>query len=288
MVLFTFCGSTIPDRVNIGPINLRMRRFISRPLQCFSSYGYRLEQDILQLTYRQFISLGSARRELLYRQKDGTGAPSYASLAARTSVESAGPKTNPSATSRSVGAGGPVHLTNRFPLLSDDSVQSPARSNENNTDLNKLTHVVDVHLPPASPKLLKSMPKRHRGSAESLDLAQPKQSKVSPGAQNRESSRNRSTRVPPVVSVQPSFTPSVSDRASCDEDGRCMGTSDDIVTAVPRGPAVSKSAVQPDLRFPMNGRSDDGSHHSPVGKKGCGPTTRYISTPGVFSSVDYF
>ncbi|MPC95223.1 hypothetical protein E2C01_090424 [Portunus trituberculatus] len=71
--------------------------------------------------------------------------------------------------------------------------------------------------------------------------------------------------VAPVVSVQPSVTPSVSDRASCDEDGLSMETSDDIVTAVPRGPAVSKSAVQPDPRPSMTGRSDDSSHHSPVG-----------------------
>lgn len=35
---------------------------------------YRLEQDILQLGNSQFISLGSTSRELLYRQKAGTGA----------------------------------------------------------------------------------------------------------------------------------------------------------------------------------------------------------------------
>ncbi|MPC62947.1 hypothetical protein E2C01_057038 [Portunus trituberculatus] len=81
------------------------------------------------------------------------------------------------------------------------------------------------------------------------------------------SSRDRSAMVAPVVSVQPSVTPSVLDRASCDEDGLSMETSDDIVTAVPRGPVVSKGAVQPDLRLPMTGRSYDGSHHSPVGRK---------------------
>ncbi|MPC98725.1 hypothetical protein E2C01_094106 [Portunus trituberculatus] len=152
MVLLTFFGSIIPDRVLIGPINLRVRRFVSRPLQCFSCYGYghskssckevarcgncfaldshteehcnaadycfhcrdahqvrsrqcpryRLEQDILQLANNQFISLGSARRELLYRQKDGTSATSYASFAARSSTESTCPKTTPPATSRSV------------------------------------------------------------------------------------------------------------------------------------------------------------------------------------------
>ncbi|MPD06285.1 hypothetical protein E2C01_102089 [Portunus trituberculatus] len=104
--------------------------------------------------------------------------------------------------------------------------------------MTKVTNLVDVHLPPAS--LLKSMTKRHHGAAES---------------------------VAPVVSVQPPVTPSVSDRASCDEDGLCMETSDDIVTAVPRRLAVSKSAVKLDLRPPMTGKSDDGSHHSPVGRK---------------------
>ncbi|MPC76137.1 hypothetical protein E2C01_070542 [Portunus trituberculatus] len=218
MVLLTFFGSTLPDHVHIGLINLRVRRFVSRPLQCFLCYGYghgksfcneavrysncsaldsdseehcnadaycfhyrdthqvrsrqcpryRLEQKILQLANNQFISLGSARRELLYRQKDGTGATLYASLAARSSAKSAGPKTTPLGTYRSVGAGGLVHLANRFALLSDDSVESPARSDENNTDFPKLTHVVDVHFPPASLKPLKGMNKRHRPSGPAL------------------------------------------------------------------------------------------------------------------------
>ncbi|MPD04795.1 hypothetical protein E2C01_100503 [Portunus trituberculatus] len=114
---------------------------------------------------------------------------------------------------------------------------------------------------------LKDLTKRHHGFAESIDLAQPKQSKVSSGVYDRESSRKSSAMVVPVLSVQPSVTPSVSDQASCDEDGLSMETSDDIVTAVPRGPAVSKSAILTDLRPPMTGRSNDGSHHSPVGRK---------------------
>ncbi|MPC72210.1 hypothetical protein E2C01_066508 [Portunus trituberculatus] len=235
IVLVTFFGSTLPDSVHIGPINLRVR---SR--QC---PRYRLEQDILQLANSQFISFGSASRELPYRQKDGTGATSYASLAARCSAKSAGPKTTSPATSRSVGAGDPVHLANRFVLLSDDSVESSVRSDRNNSDMTNVTHVVNVHLPPASPKPLKGLTKRHRGSAESIDLAQHKQSKVSPGVHDRESSKDRSAMVAPVVSVQPSVTLSVSDQASCDEDGLSMETSDDIATAVPRGPAVSKSVV---------------------------------------------
>ncbi|MPC68500.1 hypothetical protein E2C01_062702 [Portunus trituberculatus] len=39
-VILIFFGSTLPDRIHIGPINLRLRRFISRPFQCFSCYGY--------------------------------------------------------------------------------------------------------------------------------------------------------------------------------------------------------------------------------------------------------
>ncbi|MPC87053.1 hypothetical protein E2C01_081902 [Portunus trituberculatus] len=122
MVLLTFFGSTLPDRVHTGPFNLR-------------------------LANSQFINIGSARRELLYRQKDGTA--------------------------------------------------------------------------------FQGLTKRHRGFAESLDLAQLYRSKVSTGAHNRESSRNRSAMVPPVVSVQPPMTP----------------------------------------RPPMTGKSDDGSHHSLVGRK---------------------
>ncbi|MPC74254.1 hypothetical protein E2C01_068608 [Portunus trituberculatus] len=105
------------------------------------------------------------------------------------------------------------------------------------------------------------MTKRHRGSAESIEFAQPKQSKVSPGAHARESSRDRTVMVAPVVSAQPSVTSSVSDRASCDEDGLRMETSEDIVTATPRGPTVSKSAFQPDPRPPMTGRCADGPLH---------------------------
>ncbi|MPC50473.1 hypothetical protein E2C01_044302 [Portunus trituberculatus] len=70
-----------------------------------------------------------------------------------------------------------------------------------------------------------------------------------------------------MISAQPSETPSVSHRAFCDEDGLIMKSSDNIITAVPRGPTVSKCAVQPDPRPPMTGRDGDNSHHSSVGRK---------------------
>ncbi|MPC63719.1 hypothetical protein E2C01_057821 [Portunus trituberculatus] len=113
------------------------------------------------LIFSSSVSVAPARRELLYRQKDCTGATSDASLAARSSAESAGAKTTTSATFRSVGAGGVVHLANRFALFSDDSVESSLRNDGNNTDLNKVTHIVDVHLPPVSPKPLKGLTKRY-------------------------------------------------------------------------------------------------------------------------------
>ncbi|MPC38032.1 hypothetical protein E2C01_031533 [Portunus trituberculatus] len=122
-----------------------------------------------------------------------------------------------------------------------------------------------VHIGPINLRPLKGLTKRHRGSAKLIDLAQPKQSKVSLGAHDRESSRDHSAMVTPMVSAQPSVTPSVSDRASCDEDGLSVESSDDIITAIPRGHTVSKSAVQPDPRPLMTGRNGDNSHHSPVG-----------------------
>ncbi|MPC61454.1 hypothetical protein E2C01_055525 [Portunus trituberculatus] len=158
----TVLGSTLPDHAHIGPINLRVRRFVSRPLQCFSCYRqcprYRLEQDILQLANCQFISLSSTRRELLYRQKDGTGATSCASLASRLSAESAG---------------------------------------------------------------------------EAIE----------------DCFRDRSAMAAPMVSVQASVTPLF----FFYEDAIIMESSDDIVTAVPRGPTVAKSAVWPDPCPPVPG-----------------------------------
>ncbi|MPC93720.1 hypothetical protein E2C01_088860 [Portunus trituberculatus] len=40
-----------------------------------------------------------------------------------------------------------------------------------------------------------------------------------------------------------------------------MESSDDIITAILRGPTVSKSAVQPDRRPPMTSTNGNNSHH---------------------------
>ncbi|MPC28834.1 hypothetical protein E2C01_022045 [Portunus trituberculatus] len=127
-----------------------------------------------------------------------------------------------------------VRSANRFALLSDDSVELSKKCNENPPALTKVTCAVDVHSPPVSSKLLKGLTKPHHGSAESIDLAEAKQSKISPGAHDRDSFRAHSPMTAPMVSVQPAVTPSVSDRASCDEGALEINSSNDVVTAVPR------------------------------------------------------
>ncbi|MPC15982.1 hypothetical protein E2C01_008788 [Portunus trituberculatus] len=110
----------------------------------------------------------------------------------------------------------------------------------------------------------KGLTKRHRSSAESIDLAQMKQSKIFSGAHDRVSFRDRSAMAAPMVSVQPSVTPSVSDWAYCDEDSLAMKSSGDIVTAVPRGLTLAKSTVRPDPRPPVPCRNGGNSRHSPI------------------------
>ena len=320
MVLLTFFGSFLPDRVHVGPIHLRVRRFVARPLQCFSCYGYghgrsscretsrcgtcsalgshseencdadaycfycrdahqlrsrqcpryRLEQDILQLANTQFLSLGSARRELLYRQKDGTGSKSYASLAARSSAEPVALKTS-AAGSRSVVAGGPAVLSaNRFALLSEDSVESSPRYDEAPPALTMVTHAAYIHARPPSSKPLKGLTKRLRGSAESIDLAQKKQSKISPGDRDSESLTDDSAMADAPVPPGPAVTPTVSDPASGGDGIPDVESSDTVVMAAPRGPTIPKRTVRPDSRPPAPGKDGD-SRHSPVGRKAAVP-----------------
>ena len=134
MIILTFHGSSFIDSILIGPLNLSVKHFIDRRLQCYKCYGYghgknncnqvhrcgncfaldshltaeydsdpywfhclethairsrncpkyRQEQYILYLANIRFISLGSACRELLFRQGKGGAAKSYASsLASR-------------------------------------------------------------------------------------------------------------------------------------------------------------------------------------------------------------
>ena len=140
MIVLFFFGSSHPDYVHVGPLRLRVKSFVDRPLQCYGCYAfdhsrkhcteasrcghcsvlgdhvthecnanpycflcrtvhqlryrdcprYRLEENVLCLANTNFVSLGSARRELAYRQGKSGEAMSYAStLGSRLSSQSA-------------------------------------------------------------------------------------------------------------------------------------------------------------------------------------------------------
>ena len=169
---------------------------------------YKLEQDILQLANSQYISLGSARRELLYRRKDGTGATTYASsLGARSFAQPAAAHMSTSAVaSRHSDAFVPaVPSANRFSPLSCDSVESPACSDSAPQALTKGTLVVDVH---ASPKRSRGQQKRYRGSSESVDSVHVPPTKVSVAVRDCVVSKGRSAKVATEAPLQPAGTSS--------------------------------------------------------------------------------
>ena len=102
---------------------------------------------------------------------------------------------------------------------------------------------------------------RLRGSMESIDFIQAKQSKISLDVHDRESSKDNSAKEVPVVSFKPAVTPSVSDQASADAGVDEMESSD-VVPAVHRGPSISTRVTRPDPRPPAPCKDGD-SHHSP-------------------------
>ena len=254
MILLTFFGSIVPDRVRIGPLNLAVKRFVDRPLQCFSCYGYghgkknctetprcgncsalnshstaeceensycyyckdahqlssrhcpryRLEQDIVQLANTQFISLGSARRELLYRQKAGNGAMTYStSLGSRSVAQSTDRKSSMTAPARSSEAFVNSNASqNRFSVLSDDSVESTPEPEETSLTSSTVIHVAEIHAPHTeSPKSWsprrrtsnRAAPKRHHSSADSVESLIVPPAKVSAGSPSRVRSPERAS-----------------------------------------------------------------------------------------------
>lgn len=298
MVLLTFYGTTLPEYVNIGPLKLRVKPFIDRPLQCYSCYGYghgkrnctehprcgncsalnthsmaeceedtycfhcrdghqlrsrqcpryRLEQDILQLANSQFISLGSARRELLYRQKAGTGAKTYASLlGTRSSADSAAQV--PSSVSSRPSESALTTTQNRFSLLSCDSVESPPSFDGAFQASSRVVHV-DVHAPHnTSPKLARYMKKRYRGSTDSIESVPP--TKIIVGVDcgtSQERSVGENAEVPMVPAVVPSVPDPVSSLAVPDQDLKNEESLKDNVDNPPREPVASGSGMRPRSR----------------------------------------
>ena len=242
MAVLTFFGSNLPDRVKIGPLSLKVKPFLDRPLQCYQCYGYghgkkyckesprcgncsaleshptsecvsepycfycrgahplrsrqceryRLEQDILQLANSQYISLGSARRELLFKLKKGGGSKTYASTAGARlpSLTVSNSKLTSVVPPGAPNGGTPaVPLQNKFtPLSSSPETPSHAPLDEQSSALTTGTVVADVHVPTnASPGKHTNTNsqghyKRRRGSSESLESVGVPPPKVPPPA----------------------------------------------------------------------------------------------------------
>jgi len=350
MILLTFFGSTLPDSVRIGPLNLRVKTFVDRPLQCFSCYGYghgkkycnepsrcgncsvldshstadceanaycfycrdahqlrsrqcpryRLEQDILQFANSHFISLGSARRELLYRQRAGTGAMTYASsLRTRSSAQSATQMSSSTVSSRpSEAIVTTATSQNRFAILSGDSVESPPDSDGASPASSKVVHVVEVHAPhTTSPKHNRGLHKRQRSSLESVDLAHVPPSKVSAGVHDCGVSKDRSVGEVAETSIEPAATPSVPDPVASQDvvADQKMDTEESLRDSDGkpfREPIVLGSGVPAGSGSVVSGKSAGSLDKLNARPKAAVPRTRPLSEPvaspiqpsGLFSS----
>ncbi|KAK3886980.1 hypothetical protein Pcinc_008862 [Petrolisthes cinctipes] len=225
MIILTFYGSHIPDRININPTSFEVKPFVERPVQCFCCYEfghgkrncnnrsrcgncsaldshltsecrsesycfycsyshplrsrqckmYLLEQDILHLANTQFISIGSARRQLNFRrQKDG-GVKTYASSLRPKLVAAPSQPSQEAAASCSSENVSKVTLHNSFSVLEtlSDTHSGAPSTDDNSQTLAKGVHVVEVHAATRSPKRKLKSPKlpqrRLRGSSEALD-----------------------------------------------------------------------------------------------------------------------
>lgn len=297
MILLTFFGSTLPDSVHIGPLYLRVKSFVDRPLQCYSCYvyghgkkfctehprcgncsaldthstaeceadaycfycqdghqlrsrqcpRYQLEQDILQLANSQFISLGSARRELLYRQRTGAGAMTYASSLGTPSAKPPNQVSSLTVSRLSQATITAVSSQNRFSPLSGDTVGLPESDGASPTSSEVIQ--AEVHASKTtSRKPFKGFNKRARGSTESVDLAHVPPSKVSVGVRDCEISKHRSSGEVMAASTEPAATPSDTDVVACQdvtdlkmETEKPLG---DTVEDPTRTPAASGSGVQ--------------------------------------------
>ena len=234
MVVLTFFGSVLPDYVQVGPLHLRVKPFLDRPLQCFNCYEfghgrkhctsssrcgrcsvlgshgidnceadpycfhcrsdhqlrsrdcprYRLEQDVLHLANTSFISIGSARRELSYRQGRSGEAKSYsAAIGSRLPLSQSPP-------SLSVPLGVPVR--NTFSVLEGSGDGTPAVPDLPPSRADSCP--TPAPLPPRSPRRRdrqRATNKRQHGSADSVELLQLPPTKVAVGRTPRGRSADR-------------------------------------------------------------------------------------------------
>lgn len=228
MIILTFYGSLLPHTVHIGPLTLKVKPFLDRPLQCYSCYGYghgrsncterarcghcsaldahptsecvsspycyhcrddhplrsrdcpkyHLEQDILHLANAHFISLGSARRELAFRQgKDGKAKSFATSLGSRTSkqlaTDSGYSRSSRTTADSSRPSPAATQVSNRYALLSDDTNLEVATTSNIDSSAQPMVTDGEVHVPVTSERRssCKGMHKRHHSSTDSVDSA---------------------------------------------------------------------------------------------------------------------
>ena len=143
----------------------------AHPLKSNQCPKYRLEQDILNLANTQFLSLGSARRELRFRQEREGKVKTYSSVVASKATQRDGRR--PVQATPIVATVG--KSTNRFSALAGLPVEAATEKRLSSPQRSCQQHVVTVEVhqrttSPGSPKpQRKSRPKRTRDSTESID-----------------------------------------------------------------------------------------------------------------------
>ncbi|KAK3892352.1 hypothetical protein Pcinc_003805 [Petrolisthes cinctipes] len=147
----------------------------AHPLLSRQCKMYLLEQDIFHLANTQFISIGSARRQLNFRRQKYGGVKTYSSSIRPKSLAA------PSQPSQEAAAFCPsesvskVTLHNSFSVLEtlSDTHSGEPSTDDNSQTLAKGVHVVEVHAAICSPKRKFKSPKLLqrclRGSSEALD-----------------------------------------------------------------------------------------------------------------------
>lgn len=256
MIVLTFFGTSLPDYIHIGPLRLRVKPFVDRPLQCYSCYEfghsrkhctetprcgrcsilgthsinecesrpycyhcrsdhplnsrdcprYRLEQDVLNLANTNFISIGSARRELAYRRQETGEAKSYASSAGSrlqpkstaSSYESKIPLAkSPSSTGLSL-----VPIRNQFAVLDGTADDIPMISEESASAGSRPVIAVQTPRSPKRGNSNRAAFKRHHSLSDSAELLNVPPSKVSVGPFSSVRSADRASHASEINSAR--------------------------------------------------------------------------------------
>ncbi|KAK3887519.1 hypothetical protein Pcinc_008374 [Petrolisthes cinctipes] len=174
MIILTFYGSHIPDRININPTSFEVKPFVERPLQCFCCYEF-----------------GHGKRNCNNRSRCGNCSALDSHLTSECRSESYSfycrdshplrSRQSPSQPSQEAAAScssenvSKATLHNSFSVLEtlSDTHSGDPSTDDNSQTLAKGVHVVEVHAATRSPKRKLKSPKlpqrRLRGSSEALD-----------------------------------------------------------------------------------------------------------------------